>query len=76
MEPILAHLEQNWPAYTAVLVCLAPIVFFTRKYTVPVIQWFAELAIYFGIFHVLFAGGGAAGALVQPGIPDEDARTG
>ena len=53
MEPILNHLRENWAGYALCAAIILPLVYVTRKWTLPIIQWFVELCIYGAIFHVI-----------------------
>ncbi len=53
MESVTAHLQQYWILYSLGGLCLFFVVYFTQKYTLPVIQWTAELALYMACVHVV-----------------------
>lgn len=53
MEAVLTHLQDNALVYSVATVILAPIIFFTRKYSVPAILYCVEFLIYAGIVHVV-----------------------
>ncbi|MCC6695617.1 MAG: hypothetical protein IT365_08300 [Candidatus Hydrogenedentes bacterium] len=53
MEPILQHLQANWAAYALCAAIILPLVYVTRKWSLPILQWFVELCIYGAIFHVI-----------------------
>lgn len=53
MEPLLVHVQENWKGYAAIGAVLLPVLYLTRRYTLPAIQWCVELAVYSAIFHVV-----------------------
>jgi hypothetical protein len=53
MEAVLAHLTDYWVAYAAGFVCLLPLLYVTRSYSVPIIFYTVEMLIYMGIMHVV-----------------------
>jgi len=53
METVMAHLQQYWILYSLGALCLIFFVYFTQKYTLPILQWGVELVIYCSIFHVV-----------------------
>ncbi len=53
MEAVLTHLQDNALIYSVATVILAPIIYFTRKYSVPTILYCVEFLIYAGIVHVV-----------------------
>ena len=59
VETIIAHLQENYVAYIALGVCALPLIFFSRKYSVPVILYSVEVLIYWGLIHL------ALGTLVR-----------
>ncbi len=54
MEPIIAHFQANQSTYIILGVCSLPLIFFTRKYSVPVILYLVEYAIYLFCAHSIF----------------------
>lgn len=52
MAAVLAHLEEYWMAYALLAVCLIPILYVTRRYSVPFIQYTVEIVLYIAIMHV------------------------
>ncbi|GMW01952.1 MAG: hypothetical protein AMXMBFR84_30880 [Candidatus Hydrogenedentota bacterium] len=56
MESILAHLQSNAVFYIIGAVVAIPIIYFTRPYSISVIQWVVELAIYGTGLHLFVAG--------------------
>ncbi len=59
VETIIAHLQENMVAYAVIGVCALPLIFFSRKYSVPVILYTVEVIIYWGLIHA------AMGTLVR-----------
>jgi len=59
MEELIAHFQENAMGYGIGGVCLVPIIFVTRKYSVPLILYIVEFAIYASVLHV------TAGLLVR-----------
>jgi len=53
MDTIAQHFQDNALYYLIGLVVAAPIVFFTRKYSLPLLQFLLESAIYSGLMHVI-----------------------
>jgi len=53
METLLAHIQEHLLEYGAGTAFVLIAVFFTRKWTLPVIQWAIELCAYAAIFHVI-----------------------
>jgi hypothetical protein len=53
MEVIVEHLKENATLYVIGLVVLAPAIFFTRKWSIPVILYTVEMALYGAIMHVV-----------------------
>lgn len=51
MELVLDHLRANAQAYIIIGVCALPIIFVTRKYTVPIILYIVEYIIYLFCAH-------------------------
>ena len=62
MDTIVQHVQEYWIGYTAGAICVVPLLYFTRRYSVPVIQWVVELAIYATIMHVVLHGAIRLGA--------------
>lgn len=56
MDALLTHLQEYWIGYVFLVGGLVPVIYFTRQYTLPVIQWTAELCIYSAIMHVVVHG--------------------
>lgn len=52
MEPVITHLREYQSAYIAGAVCLLPIIFLTRRYSVPLILYTVEIAIYLSLMHL------------------------
>lgn len=53
MDELLAHFQDNALGYGIGALCLAPVIFITRKYSVPFILYIVEFAIYASILHVV-----------------------
>lgn len=53
MEAVLAHFTEYWIAYAAGLVCLLPILYVTRSYSLPIIFYTVEMVLYICIMHVV-----------------------
>lgn len=53
MDLVLGHLQQYTREYVILGVCTLPILFVTRKYSVPVILYFVEYCIYLFCVHAL-----------------------
>ena len=52
MEELLAHFQSNAIGYGIGGVCLVPIIFVTRKYSVPFILYIVEFCIYATAMHI------------------------
>ncbi|NJL73120.1 MAG: hypothetical protein HC888_17025 [Candidatus Competibacteraceae bacterium] len=52
VEEIVEHFRTNYSIYIAVIICLLPVVFFTRKYSLPAIFYTIEILIYLALMHV------------------------
>jgi hypothetical protein len=52
MQPLLEHLRHYAAAYIIVAVCLLPILYLTRRWSVPAILYTIEIAIYMGLMHL------------------------
>ncbi len=50
------HFQANWQGYVAVLACLAPLLFFSRKFTFPVLFYCLEIAAYILCLHAFLYG--------------------
>ncbi len=59
MEELMVHLQENVLGYGIGGVCLVPIIFITRKYSVPFILYIVEFSIYAVAIHL------ATGVLVR-----------
>lgn len=53
MEAVIEYFQENWKICGIILVCGIPFLYFTRKFSVPILQWCIELLLYFGIFHTI-----------------------
>ena len=81
MDALIANMQENAMLYGAIAVCLAPIIYVTRKYSVPVILYCVEFAIYALIMHVVvwvivavtrwFKESSSMRALDKDGIPED-----
>lgn len=58
-QAILVHFQENYVAYLVIGVCALPLLYFSRKYSVPVILYTVEVIIYWGLIHL------AMGTLVR-----------
>lgn len=56
MDAIVAHLQDKWMAYTAILVCSVPLLYLFRKQIVPVVWYTGEMIVYIALFHMLLHG--------------------
>lgn len=53
MEQVMAHFQENAAGYGIGVVCAAPIIFVTRKYSVPLILYLIEFIIYAVGMHIV-----------------------
>lgn len=53
MNAIVEHLQQHLYAYVALAVGLSIFVYATRRYSLPIIQYALEVAIYCGFMHII-----------------------
>lgn len=53
MEALLAHFQENAVGYGVGAVFFLVAIYFTRQWTLPIIQWGVELCIYMTAFHVV-----------------------
>lgn len=53
MTLLLEHLQQNMFLYICILAVLTPVVFFTRRWSVPFLLFSVEYLIYCVLFHLL-----------------------
>jgi len=51
MDQVLAHFKEYYMMYAIIGVGLLPVIYLTRKWTVPVILYLVELAIYYALMH-------------------------
>jgi len=56
IDPIITHLQANWQIYALIAAGVIPILYVTRRYSVPAILWSFEIIIYTSIFHVVMHG--------------------
>lgn len=54
MEELMAHFQENAIGYGIGGVCLIPVIFVTRKYSVPFILYIVEFCIYATAMHIFF----------------------
>ncbi len=52
METIIEHLQDNHKTYIALLVCSLPLIYLTKKYSLPTILYTIETAIYLSLMHL------------------------
>lgn len=52
VEAVVEHFKTNYSIYIAVIICLLPVIFFTRKYSLPLILYTIETLLYLCIMHV------------------------
>lgn len=52
MEDLLAHVQENAVGYGIGALCLAPLIYVTRKYSVPFILYIVEFSIYACAVHI------------------------
>lgn len=53
MEPIIAHFQEHWTQYAVGAVLAIPLLYLTRKWSLPLIQWTFELCVYAALMHVV-----------------------
>lgn len=53
MDALLEHLRAHVVAYVVLVICLIPLLYITRKFSVPVILYAAEVALYCAILHII-----------------------
>jgi hypothetical protein len=53
MEAVLEHLKEYTVGYSILVVCLIPALFFTRKWSLPLILFTIETGIYLCIVHIV-----------------------
>ena len=56
MEALTANLHQYGVAYVILAVIFLPILWLTRRYTFPPIQWVIEWCVFSAVFHVIVHG--------------------
>lgn len=54
MDAVIEHLKEQYIIYLVGLACAVPVVFFTRKRSVPILLYALECTIYSAIMHILF----------------------
>jgi len=52
MEQLLAHVTEYAIAYILIILCLLPVLYVTRRYSVPLIQYSLEIVLYLGLMHL------------------------
>ena len=52
LTPILDHLKQYAPVYVLAALVIGAFIYFTRRWTVPILLYAIETAIYIGCMHV------------------------
>ena len=52
MDQVLEHLKEYYIAYALVAICLFPILYLTRRYSAPIIQYTIEIVLYLLCIHV------------------------
>lgn len=53
MESLITHIQEHMVEYGVGAVFVVAFIFFTRKWTLPLIQWGLELCIYSAAFHIV-----------------------
>lgn len=53
VEEIITHLRENAQAYIVLTVCILPLIFVTRKYSVPLILYVVEYCLYLLVVHTI-----------------------
>lgn len=53
LDVIIAHFQSNAMAYLAGIIVFGPLIFFTRRWSLPVIMWIIEILIYSVIMHIV-----------------------
>ena len=56
MDAFIEFVQANWMGLVAVGVCLLPFMYFTRKYSVPVLLFAVEFVIYTCLLHIVLHG--------------------
>lgn len=51
MDAVIDHVSAHWIPYVVALAALAPVIYFTRRWSLSIIQWTIELVVYFIVFH-------------------------
>ena len=51
MEPLVAHFEQYYKIYIAVVICLLPFIIIFRRQALPLLTYSVETCIYIAVFH-------------------------
>jgi hypothetical protein len=52
LMPILEHVKSFYPYYVFGALIVLPVLFFTRRWSLPIIAYCIELAIYFSAMHI------------------------
>lgn len=53
MDAVIEHLQTNYVAYIVLAICTLPLIYLTRKYSVPVILYTLEILVYCTIVHAV-----------------------
>ena len=53
MDAVIAHFQACWIYYVTGFVLVVPTLYFTRDFSMPVVQWLLEWVIYATIMHVV-----------------------
>ena len=53
MESIIAHVQEHAATYALIAACVLPVIYLTRRYSMPVIMWAIELVLYFVAMHIV-----------------------
>ena len=56
MTDFFTHLTNQWPMYAVGAVFLIPLIYFTRKFSVPLILWIIEVCLYITALHLFIFG--------------------
>jgi len=56
MEAVIAHLQHLWPYYALGVVVAVPLLWLTRTYSLPFLQFVLEFVVYSGIVHIVLHG--------------------
>ena len=56
MDIAIAHFQAHMAQYLVVVAIVLPLLFFTRRWTWPPLQWILELTVYSSVIHALLYG--------------------